>query len=72
MSYISKVIFGLKSSAEEIEKIVKAFCNIGHLPDFTRLDIDPLTLKIIEKDTGHKKAILQHNNSLQPTAKSGG
>lgn len=61
---ISKVIFGLKSSHHDIEEVVKSFCEIGHLPEFKRLDIDPLTLNVIEKDTGHRDGILAHNNLL--------
>jgi len=68
---ISKIIFGIKSTTEEIEKIVKVFCDIGYLPEFTRLDIDPLTLNVIEKNTGHRAAVLEYNDLLQPTAGSG-
>jgi hypothetical protein len=58
---ISKVVFGLKSTPEDCNPVVKSFCEIGHLPDFTRLDIDPITLDVIERDTGIKEMILEHN-----------
>jgi hypothetical protein len=46
---ICKVIFGLKSTVAEIRQIVSAFKNIDHSPTFVRLDLDPLTLKVVEK-----------------------
>lgn len=59
---ISKVIFGLKSSEEDIQKVVESFCDAGHAPTFTRLDLDPLTLNVIEKDLGIREEILATRN----------
>lgn len=55
---ITKVIFGLKTTQTEIDMVAKSFCGIGYLPDFTRLDLDPLTLGVTEKDMGLKEFIL--------------
>ena len=60
---ITKVVFGLKSGPNELTPIVKSFCDFGHLPEFTRLDIDPLTLGVVEKDTGIKQSILDLRES---------
>jgi hypothetical protein len=45
---IRKVIFGLKSQPKEIHNVVSAFGSMSISPCFVRLDIDPLTLKIVE------------------------
>lgn len=55
---ITKVVFGMKTGPDDYEKVAKAFSAAGHLPDFTRLDLDPLTLEVEEHDLGIKKAIL--------------
>lgn|GEM_PF-1589287 len=59
---ISKVIFGLKSSTEDIKNVVESFCDVGYAPFFTRLDLDPLTLDVIEKDLGITQEILKSRN----------
>ena len=58
---IKKVIFGVKSDLKEIMKTVELFCNKGHLPDFHRLDINPITLETYEYDLGLKDEILKYN-----------
>ena len=58
---ISKVIFGLRTSPEEIEETVKLFCNKGYLPDFFKIDIHPITIEFCEHDLGIKQEILKHN-----------
>lgn len=60
---ITKVIFGAKSDFEEIEKTVKLFCDKGHLPDFYRVDINPITLKFVESELPFKREILTHNQN---------
>lgn len=59
---ISKVIFGLKSSTEDIKNVIESFCDVGHAPLFTRLDLDPLTLEVVEKDLGITDEILKNRN----------
>ena len=58
---IKKVVFGVKSDPEEIDKTVKLFCDKGHLPEFYKLDINPITLETYEYDLGLKKEILKYN-----------
>jgi hypothetical protein len=58
---ISKVIFGMKSQRSDVELVAKSFCGIGHIPDLTRLDVDPLTLQVVEKHLGLKENILEKN-----------
>lgn len=55
---ITKVIFGMKSSTSDIEEIAKSFCDIGHIPEFTRLDLEPLSLEVVERDFGLNQLIL--------------
>ena len=55
---ITKVIFGLKSSPSDIQNIAESFCDVGHIPIFTRLDLDPLTLSVVEKDIGLREKII--------------
>jgi len=59
---ILKVVFGLKSSTEDIKSFVESFCDLGHAPLFTRLDLDPLTLDVVEKDLGITQEILKNRN----------
>ena len=59
---ISKVVFGLKSSTEHIDSVVESFCDVGHAPLFTRLDLDPLTLAVVERDLGITQKILKNRN----------
>lgn len=59
---ISKVIFGLRTSNEEINETVKLFCRKGHLPDFFRIDINPITIEFIEHELGIKEEILKHES----------
>jgi hypothetical protein len=46
---IRKVVFGLKSDPREIHEVMADFLPTGHSPEFVRLDLDPLTLKVLEK-----------------------
>jgi len=64
---ITKVIFGVKSSPEDIESIVKLFCEKGHLPVFYRIDLNPITLQFVEYELPHKKNILEHNKTTPNT-----
>ena len=67
---ISKVIFGLNSGEAEIRQVVESFFDIGHIPDFVRLDLDPLSLAVVEKDLGIK-ALIEHQRGEQtPPLKS--
>jgi hypothetical protein len=59
---ISRVIFGLKSSTEDIKIVVESFCDVGHTPLFTRLDLDPLTLDVVEKDLTITEEIMKNRN----------
>ena len=58
---ITKVIFGVKSSPEDIESVVKLFCKKGHLPDFYRMDINPITLEFCEYQLPIKEEIIKFN-----------
>lgn len=60
---ITKVIFGVKSSFDDIESVVKLFCKKGHLPDFYRIDLNPITLEFVEHELPFKKEILEHNKN---------
>lgn len=60
---ITKVIFGVKSNADEIIEIVKLFADKGHLPVFFRLDLSPITLELIEYELPFKKDILEYNKN---------
>lgn len=59
---IKKVIFGIKSNPDEIIELTKLFCDKGHLPEFYRLDINPLTLETYEYNLGIKEEILKFND----------
>lgn len=61
---ITKVIFGSKSSVEDIQEVVKIFCKKGHLPDFYRIDLNPVSLEFYEYELSIKKDILQYNEGL--------
>jgi hypothetical protein len=58
---ITKVIFGSKSSSEDIENVVKLFCKKGHLPEFYRIDLNPITLDFYEYRLTIKDEILEYN-----------
>jgi hypothetical protein len=60
---ISKVTFGLRTSEKEIEETVKLFCRKGHLPDFFKIDIHPVTIEFCEHDLGIKQEIIKHNTA---------
>jgi hypothetical protein len=60
---ITKVIFGVKSSFDDIESVVKLFCKKGHLPDFYRIDLNPITLQLVEYELPYKKGIVEHNKN---------
>ena len=65
---ISKVIFGLKSSPEDIENVIKLFCGKGHLPEFYRIDLNPITLQLYEYRLTIKDDILKYNEKLKNNA----
>jgi len=65
---ITKVIFGLKSSSSDMKSVVESFCVVGHIPDFTRLDLDPLTLNVVEKDLGLREKIIANRNEKSDNA----
>lgn len=46
---IRKVIFGIKCDPAEIHKVVCGFLDLGHTPQYAKLDIDPLTLATVEQ-----------------------
>jgi hypothetical protein len=49
---ITKVVFGLKSTEGDIKTAVDSFRDVRHSPLFTRLEINPLTLDVVERDLG--------------------
>ena len=61
INQIKKVVFGVKSELKEVVKTVKLFCDKGHLPNFHRLDINPITLETYEYDLDLKEEILKYN-----------
>lgn len=61
ISLITKVIFGAKSNIKDIQDIVEIFCQKGCLPDFFRMDLNPITLEFFEYELPFKKDILDHN-----------
>lgn len=62
---ISKVIFGSKSSPEDMESIVKLFCEKGHLPEFYHIDLNPITLEFFEYRLTIKDEILRYNEQIK-------
>lgn len=62
---IGKVIFGLRTAPEEIEEIVRLFCQKGYLPEFYKLDIHPVSIEFCEHNLGIKEKILEYNNKLR-------
>lgn len=63
ISSISKVIFGLRTPSQEIEEIVKLFCRKGHLPEFYKLDIHPVSIEFCEHNLGIREEILANNET---------
>jgi len=47
---IKKVVFGAKTSVDEMAGVTLAFIKVGHKPSFSRMDIDPLTLAFSDKN----------------------
>ncbi len=46
---ISKVIFGLRCNPKDIFEVTMQFRSLGLSPTLVRLDIEPLTLRVVEK-----------------------
>ena len=55
---IKKVVFGLHTRKEDVAHIAKVFSDVDDVPVFTKLDIEPLTLKVVEKACGLREYIL--------------
>ena len=47
--FITKVVFGARTSVEDIVNVMTLFARCGLEPKFTKMDIDPLTLEFVEK-----------------------
>ncbi|MDT3401314.1 DUF2971 domain-containing protein [Mucilaginibacter terrae] len=60
---INKVIFGARLSVKDEDDIVKLFCNQGHLPEFYRMDLNPVTLEFFEERLPIREAIMAFNKN---------
>lgn len=68
ISEIDRVIFGARMSGEHEEKIIKLFCAKGHLPEFYKMDLNPVTLEFFEERLPIRDEIIAYNKKLKNSA----
>lgn len=62
---ITKVIFGARLDQKDEDEIVKTFCDKGYLPEFYRMDLNPITLEFFEEKLPIREQIMAYNAGLK-------